>query len=370
MNIAVITYDYPDSHRPVFPFVKSLVDEWGKLNHQVTVISPFSITRAKHLTRFKEQDHPESVTIIRPFIVSLSYKLKYKGESLTDRIHRRAVGKALMQLPQKPDVVYCHFWKEALFAYDYAITNNIPLVVASGESELPSFLSNDVNLPKCKSVSKVICVSSKNKNESIEKGLTTEDKCIVLPNAIDNSIFKVSDPVSLKKSLGITESDFVVSFVGWFNERKGSIRVSEALKRIADANIKALFIGSGTEEPDYQGILFKGAVPHKDIPNYLNCADVFVLPTLKEGCCNAIVEAMACGLPVISSNREFNWDILDETNSIMVDPTNMDEIVAAIQKVYSDKVARQKMRAASLCKAEDLTIANRAKRIIEFINSK
>lgn len=369
MNIAVITYDYPDSQRSVFPFVKALVDEWGKQNHQITVISPFSITRAKHLTRFKEQDHPESVTIIRPFIVSLSYRLKFKGESLTDRIHRRAVSNVLMQLSQKPDVIYCHFWKEALFAYDYAIANSIPLVVASGESELPSFLSNDVNLPKCKSVSKVICVSSKNKNESIENGLTTEDKCIVLPNAIDNSIFRVSEQASLKKKLGIIESDFVVCFVGWFNERKGAQRVSEALKQIANTNIKALFIGSGTEDPDYQGILFKGSVPHKDIPNYLNCADVFVLPTLKEGCCNAIVEAMACGLPVISSNREFNWDILDETNSILVDPTDVDEIAAAIQKVYSDKAAQQRMKEAALRKTEDLTITNRAKRIIEFINS-
>ncbi len=369
MNIAVITYDYPDSQRPVFPFVKALVDEWGKLNHQVTVISPFSITRAKHLTRFKEQDHPESVTIIRPFIVSLSYRLKYKGESLTDRIHRRVVHNALMQLPQKPDVVYCHFWKEALFAYDYAIAKGIPLVVASGESELPSYLSNDVNLPKCKSVSKVICVSSKNKNESIEKGLTTEDKCIVLPNAIDNSIFKVSEQASLKKTLGIKESDFVVCFVGWFNERKGSRRVSEALKQIENACIKALFIGSGTEEPDYQGILFKGSVPHKVIPNYLNCADVFVLPTLKEGCCNAIVEAMACGLPVISANREFNWDILDETNSIMVDPTDVDEIAKAIETLYENKELRASLRKATLQRAESLTISNRAKRILEFINA-
>ena len=369
MNIAVVTYDYPDSHRPVYPFVKEVVDEWGKLGHQVMVISPFSITRARSLSRFKELDHSDTINIIRPKIVSLSYHLKYKGRSLTDRIHEHAIYNALRRLAQRPDVIYCHFWKEAMFAYAFAEQNDIPLVVASGESDIPTFLKSEPYLSMCNKVKKVICVSSKNMNESVGFGLTTKDRCIVLPNAIDNSLFKVTNQSELKKKLGITDKDFVVAFVGWFNERKGSKRVSEALKRIANANIKALFIGSGTEDPDYQDILFKGAVPHEDIPNYLNCADVFVLPTLKEGCCNAIVEAMACGLPVISSNRDFNWDILDETNSIMVDPTSVDEIAAAILKVYSDITTQQKMRESTLRKAENLTIGNRAKRIIEFINS-
>ena len=368
MNITVVTYDYPDSHRPVFPFVKALVDEWGKQGNQVTVISPFSITRAKHLTRYPEQDHPVSVTIVRPIIVSMSYRLKYKGESLTDRIHRMAVNKALKQLKQKPDVIYCHFWKKALFAYDYAKENFIPLVVASGESDLSPFLSNKINLTKCQSVSKVICVSSKNKNESIAMGLTTEEKCIVLPNAIDNSLFKVSDQNSLKRSLGIKESDFVVVFVGWFNERKGSKRLSDALKQISMTGIKALFIGSGAEIPDYPGILFRGVVPHNEIPNYLNCADVFVLPTLKEGCCNAIIEAMACGLPVVSSNLSFNLDVLDESNSIVIDPMNIREIASAIQTLRDDVALRQRLSEGALKKVASLTIDKRALRIIEFIS--
>lgn len=367
MNLAVITYDYPDSRRPVYPFVKALVDEWGKLGHQVTVISPFSITRARSLTRFKELDHPNSISIVRPKIVSLSYHLKYKGRSLTDRIHEHAIHKALRRLKQRPDVIYCHFWKEAMFAYAFAEQNSIPLVVASGESDIPSFLKLEPYLSMCNKVKKVICVSSKNKNESIGFGLTTKDRCIVLPNAIDNSLFKVTNQSELKKKLGITDKDFVVAFVGWFNERKGSKRVSDALKKINNPNIKSFFLGSGTEEPDCPGLLFKDSVPHEKIPDYLNCADVFVLPTLREGCCNAIVEAMACGLPIISSNREFNWDILDVTNSIMVDPTNIDEIASAIMSLFEDQEMRSSLRKATLQKAESLTISNRAKKIVEFI---
>ncbi len=66
------------------------------------------------------------------------------------------------------------------------------------------------------------------------------------------------------------------------------------------------------------------------IPNYICASDVFVLPTTAEGCCNAIIEAMGCGLPIVSSDRAFNYDILNEENSILVDPESVDEIDNAI----------------------------------------
>lgn len=369
MKITVITYDYPDVKRSVYTFVKALVDEWGKLGHQVTVISPFSITRTYSLTRYGELPCPSNIRIIRPIIVSLSYHIKIGNLSLTDRIHSMTIKRTLQRQKEKPDVIYCHFWKEAMFAYDFAHRYNIPMVVASGESVIPSFLSEEPYLSQCRSVSKVVCVSSKNKNESVEKGLTTVDKCFVVPNAIDNDLFNVSDQSQLKEQLGIKNTDFVVAFVGWFNERKGSKRVAAALEKLKTPEIKSIFIGSGTEEPVCKGILFKGSLPHQDIPKYLNCADVFVLPTLSEGCCNAIVEAMACGLPVISSDKEFNWDILDNTNAILVDPTDVDEIAKAIKSLYEDKDKRSEMRKTTLEKAADLTISNRAKRIIDIINS-
>ena len=367
MNIVVITYDYPDIKRPVYTFVKALVDEWGKLGHHITVISPFSITRTGSLKRYGELPCPPSIHIIRPIIVSFSHYIKVGNQNLTDRMHSMAIKRALKRQMEKPDVIYCHFWKEAIFAYEYAKNNEIPMVVASGESVIPSFLLSEPYRSICHYVSKVICVSSKNKKESVEKGLTIPGKCIVLPNAIDNNLFKVTDQSELKKRLGVSNNDFVVAFVGWFNERKGARRVSKALAQLANPHIKAIFIGEGEAEPDCPGILFKGKVSHSEIPMFLNCADVFVLPTLREGCCNAIVEAMACGLPVISSNRDFNWDILDETNSIMVEPTDVDAIASSIYQLYKDKDKRLSMRNATLKKADRLTIVNRAKAILDFI---
>ncbi len=368
MNICVVSQDYPDSKRVVFPFVKNLVDMWGQLGHKVTVISPFSVTHNKVMKPFEELPHPSNVDIVRPLSISFS-NIKLFGIPITERAHCVSVNRALERSKIMPDIIYCHFWDQAIAAYNFAKKKKIPLVVATGESVIPKHLGEEPYRSICNYVSRVVCVSSKNMNESIELGLTTEEKCCVFPNSIDTNLFKVTNETKLKKQLGIQKTDFVLAFVGWFIERKGSLRVSRAIEKLDDSKVKILFIGKGPDEPTCNGILFKGSLPHNEVPKYLNCADAFILPTLAEGCCNAVVEAMACGLPIISSNKDFNRDVLNDENSIMVNPMDVDELVKAIATLRDDEKKRRAMSKASIKTVENLKIELRAKRIIEYIGA-
>lgn len=119
---------------------------------------------------------------------------------------------------------------------------------------------------------------------------------------------------------------------------------------------------------DCPGIIHKGALDHELLPQYENCADVFVLPTQKEGCCNAIVEALAMGLPVISSDGPFNDDILNPKNSIRINPNDVNEITKAIRTLRDNDELRNSMSKYSLSRHSDYTIQGRAKRILSFIN--
>ena len=112
----------------------------------------------------------------------------------------------------------------------------------------------------------------------------------------------------------------------------------------------------------------KGTINHNELPDYLNAADVFVLPTLSEGCCNAMIEAMACGLPIISSDASFNWDVLHETNSLLIDPNSVSQIQDSILKLYNDKQLRNKLADGAIKSASCLTLKKRAERIISFIS--
>lgn len=371
MKICFITQKYPGKHNQSdYAFVKQLVDAISALGNDCYVVCPFNVFhyRSTSLKREHYSVGKGNVMVLRPWYYSFSNKNRFLRK-LGSMFHKRALQKAFSMLPSVPDVIYGHFWHSAYEGYEFAKKNDIPLFVASGESEINRLFSIPKDLENFSDyVSGVICVSSKNRDESIDLGLTTSEKCDVFPNAVNAVLFHKRDKVVCRQQLGLPHNEFIIVFVGWFNERKGSQRVAEAINRVG--GVKSIFIGKGDKEPQCDGILFKGALPHDQVPLYLGAADCFVLPTLAEGCCNAVVEAMACGLPVISSNLPFNWDVLDESNSIMVDPNNIEEIADAIQRLRDNSVLRDSLTTGALHKAESLTIEQRAKAISEFIESK
>lgn len=372
MKILIIAPDYPDDKRAVFAFVEQLVDELARLGNDVQVVAPYSISRNKRVPKSVScyRVGEGCITVYRPIYLSIS-NLKLFGRSITDIIKSYAFKRGLGMVKEDVDVVYGHFWDSAYQGYSYAKKHKLPLFVASGESEIEFRCSSEQRKEFCEYVKGVICVSSKNRDESIEFGLTTKDKCVVIPNAINASLFKLLNKTECRSKLGFPEDAFIVSFVGWFRERKGANRVSSAISLINNGEIVySVFIGEGTEEPICNNILYKGRVAHDDIPIYLNAADIFVLPTLHEGCCNAIIEAMACGLPIISSDLPFNYDVLNNSNSIMVNPLDVEEISQSIIKLRDDKKLRAMMSSNALTVASKLSIDQRARQVLEFIISR
>ena len=373
MNLCFITYKYPGKHNTSdYAFVKQLVDAIAQLGHHCFVLAPFNISHYRKLSESKEEYAcgKGKVTVYRPGYLSFSnlHIGKFYPSKWT---HKLALKKAFRMLNVRPDAIYGHFWDSAYNGYEYAKTNNIPLFVATGESEIERLFSfPDDQKAFSDYVSGVICVSSKSRDESISLGLTTAEKCAVFPNAVNAELFKKLDKEQCREQLNLPQDAFIIAFVGWFIERKGPQRVAEAIKRIQGKPVYSLFIGKGEQESHCDNILFKGALPHDQVPLYLNAADVFVLPTLHEGCCNAVVEAMACGLPVVSSNLPFNWDVLDDTNSIMVDPNSIDELADAIRALRDDSLKRSLLAKGALKKAASLSIDKRAKSIMDFIESR
>ena len=370
-HIVIVADNYPTEYDPVFPFVAQLAEAIAKNGVDVTVIAPQSI--AKWVKTLKSK-HPfkrtlyfgeNKLTILQPLCISFSNKTP----RLNAWSRKFAIGKCFERLKNKPDVCYGHFWHSGYFLYDKAKKYNLPLFVATGESIIRFNAKTKNEKDFCEYVKGVICVSTKNKDESIEKKLTVEKKCIIIPNAIDNNVFKQLDKGQCRSVLNINDNDFVVAFVGWFGERKGSLRVSNAIQKLNNPHIKSIFIGTGSVnfEPTCDNIIFKGRLAHHEVPHYLNAADVFVLPTLHEGCCNAIIEAMACGLPIISSDLSFNHDVLNDTNSIMIDPNDESAISDAICKLYNDKIMRKNLSDGALCTSLNLTIEKRSSSILRFM---
>lgn len=366
-KLCIISYRYPSRHNSSdFIFVKQLVDAIAARGNECYVLSPYNVLHYHAFCPIHEEYHVSRgcVHVFRPWYLSFSNRNKFLW-SLSRKSHQRALDRAFRMLSIVPEAVYGHFWHTAFLGYNYAKEHGLPLFVASGESEITFRCNNDNKSAFCAYVRGVICVSSKNREESVSLGLTTADRCIVVPNAINNFIFRKKDRMECRKELGLPVDVFIVCFVGWFNDRKGSLRLAEAINGLI--GVYGVFIGKGEQDPICKRILYKGNVSHEQVPIFLNASDVFVLPTLHEGCCNAVVEAMACGLPIVSSNLPFNWDILNDTNSIMIDPNSIDEIKQAIKKLKDDEVLRKRLSEGALETAKKLTIEKRAEIIERFI---
>lgn len=380
-RIAVITSDFPAPGHPSFIFVEQLVNAMVDLEESITVITPQSITR--HILRgvpkmpkmsYGYTSGGNRYEIYRPYYISLGNSPKIISNCLSI-IRNRAIINILKS--KKVDVLYAHFWENALPIYRYARQFRLPLFVACGEGDdalenLHNSLSPQKRNDIRESINGVISVSSENKRKCLAYNLINSERIDVFPNCVNTELFKPSDNTDLKKKLGIGDEDFTVAFVGGFIHRKGAKRLSDAISSLNDRHIKSIFIGKpfvgDCEIPDCKGIVFKGSLNHDEIPAYLNCADVFVLPTLKEGCCNAIVEALSIGLPVISSNGSFNDDIIDESNSIRVDPMDVNAIASAIKKMKEDKSFADILRNNIREKRVQYSIKGRASRILDFIN--
>lgn len=382
-KLCIITDRYPTEQYPANTFLDQLVCQFSDNGIECTVVAPYS--RINDVLKHN-QYLPQRVYIKETLNGN---RIKVHCKTFFAPIGRKAAGinfagfyqhqfnKAVESTIENEtdhdfDAYYGHFIAPSGFAaVKMGKKYHKPSFIAYGECSLEQELCNyslDDIVKGVEGVSGVVAVSTKNKDELLAHHVVSEDKIEVFPNAINQSVFYHMDKREARKKLGFSQDSFIVAFVGYFIDRKGTLRLSEALSGLH--GVKSIFIGSGEQEPNCDGILFKGRLPHHEIVTYLNAADVFVLPTLAEGCCNAIVEAMACGLPIISSDLPFNDDILNEGNSVRVDPMNVDEIQNAINKLWMNKELRTELSKGALQMAKSLTIQSRAENILHFMESK
>jgi len=119
---------------------------------------------------------------------------------------------------------------------------------------------------------------------------------------------------------------------------------------IAGRRVKEYLLSTGFSEQDLEGIVFIGFLAHEEIPKLLSLADVFVLPSFYESYAMALVEAMACGCPVVASESGACPEITADAG-LLANPSNPDDFAAQILRVLRDQRLAADLRARSLERA-------------------
>lgn len=382
MEFCFIASNYPTPNRQVHVFLDNVVVKLVDRGIRCNVIAPQSSFTYFTKKNIRREFVSERTTLNgnKYMVYSPLYTVypmrKLGNVYLADQSkmsYYRAVKRIYKKYNMNADVIYSHFIQAGIPAVMLAKELGIPSFIANGEAETireTSYISPKLLRKTLDDVSGIISVSTKNKDEIFElcNGDTAVmDKVRIIPNATDSTRFFRKDKLECRKKLGLPKDAFIVAFTGSFIERKGIMKLSAALDRFDD--VYSMFIGVGECKPTCKNILQTGRVLNSEMCDYLNAADIFVLPTLAEGCCNAIVEAVTCGVPVVSSDRSFNYDVLDESNSILVDPLSEDEIYQAIKMLKEDSGKRECLAAGCLERAKDLSLDSRVDKILSFIDS-
>ncbi len=347
INANIITSNFPIKGFPERgAFVENLAREWKKLGVNVTVINPTSLQNQLRYGIIKGYEVVNHIPVYRP--VYLSFSNYEFGGCSTQQLSSWAFYNAALSVCKKigaPDFYYGKFlFSGGQAAQKVGLHYQKPSFVDIGESRKVNELSEkEKQIAKnvLTQVSGVFCVSKRLAKEVMALGALPQN-VFLAPNTVDTNRFKPLKQKDCRKKLNLPSDAFIVIFVGHFIERKGPLRVLKALNTL-DLNVVGVFLGRGNQKPKGERVLYHGAVLNENLPLWLNSADVFVLPTLAEGHCNAINEAMACGLPIISSDIPDIHHQVPKEAGIFVNPRNEKEIADAIKLVHNNVELRKRL---------------------------
>ena len=340
-----------------------------------SVIAPVSIMKNLSDVPFHYQEgENQQISVIRPQYLSASNKnfFFFNTFDLTQINFERAVGKGIRALDSHPSLFYGHFlYPSAKAAIRFSEKYHVPCVAAVGESNPNNQLRTKsfINKPSkdFQGIDGFVAVSRDNARFCVQKLGIPAERIEVLPNSVDFNLFYPRNQEEMREKYHLPQDKFIVAFTGHFIERKGPDRVLKAVEGLD--NIGVIFMGEGKISLEGKQVLFKGAVEHHKVPELLSAADIFVLPTLAEGSCNAIIEAMACGLPVVSSKGSYNEGILNDNVAILVDPLNIKEIRSAIIQLSKNQKRVEIMSHRALSYSKSFDLKERARKISDMLHT-
>jgi glycosyltransferase involved in cell wall biosynthesis len=179
----------------------------------------------------------------------------------------------------------------------------------------------------------------------------TAERVTVIPNYVDTNLFhpNSNDNYSPRR----------LCFVGRLDEQKNPLGLLEAIKGLG---VELVIVGNGPlserlqKEASANGlpVRFMGNIPHRQLPSVLKSAALFILPSRYEGHPKALLEAMACGLPVIGTDVSGIRELIRHRETGYLCGTSPQEIRAAIQDVLGDTDLRTRMG----CNASEFVVEN------------
>ncbi len=376
MKVCLLTHAYPRfPNDTTAPFVESTAETLQKLGVDVTVLTPdtpeFSRTQA---------DHSVNLQAYQYFFPRHLQRLGYSNTLVNDCELKRYVYLLfpfmflssifhLFRLHRKHRFNLVHaFWllPNGFIGAVVSKLFNIPLMIALRGSDI--FISKQNPIFRfmarwaLKNATMVTSVTPAFFPDLEDFGVPPE-KMRLIPNGSHPDLFPApghSKCVALQQHLLIPDENLIVFALGRIVLKKGFDILIKSLPLVKEKvpHITLIIGGDGTDLDRLKTlakelgvsncIRFTGTISRDEVPNYFHLCDIFGLPAVYDpkgnvdGCPNVILEAMACGKPVVASDISgIPVIVKDGETGILVEEKNVEALAAALITLLKDKVKRQ-----------------------------
>jgi len=190
-------------------------------------------------------------------------------------------------------------------------------------------------------------------------------KVVVIRNGVDVAGWPMSkvDRQNRRLELRLSSADLLIGAVGRLDRQKGFATLIRAMAQLKDLPVKCAILGEGPERPRLEALVRQHALEKTvwligektEIPSWLCAFDLYALPSLWEGLPNALLEAMALGLPVVASDVDGVPEaVADGKDGMLVAPDRPAALARALRALAVDPARR-----AALGRAAQATVAER-----------
>ena len=227
--------------------------------------------------------------------------------------------------------------------------------------------------PLARRVRRVLTPSSFSRQRVIQRLSVPAEKVVVVPPGVDPAQFRPVDSALVRARYGLTGSYLL--FVGTLEPRKNLPALLSAWGEVRQRFSAAELVIAGGRSPVFRPALhgqekalahervrFLGAVSDSDLPGLYSGAAALLLPSLYEGFGLPVLEAMACGVPVVSSRAGALKETAGEA-ALLVDPVGVDGLSCAMEQILLDEGLRADLRGRGFDRAASFPWSRTAGRI-------
>ena len=250
----------------------------------------------------------------------------------------------------KPDLILSYYvYPDGYAALSAGKRLGVPVIlgaIGSDINRIPDRISALLTRKALREASFVLTVSEHLRDQAVRLGASPE-RTRAVRNGCDTSVFRLADRAEARTGLGLDTESEVVVFVGWIAPTKGLRELVDAVMRlrVSHPHLQLFCIGEGALQAELEAraidagladrIRFLGRRGSLEVASWLAAANVFCLPSYAEGCPNSVIEALACGRPVVATNVGGIPELVDSESGILVAPRDSEALAEALSAALS-----------------------------------